>query len=76
VPEAELRKHSESNQIPYFVVDCIVEQPWGAHPSSVPFCHDYDAPFLRTMDAASRNPEDLKAWLAEPQAAPARTGTR
>jgi glutaconate CoA-transferase subunit A len=65
VPEAELRKHSESNQIPYFTVDCIVEQPWGAFPSSVPFFYDYDAPFMRIMDAASRNPEDLKKFLDE-----------
>ncbi|GLI33950.1 CoA transferase subunit A [Desulforhabdus amnigena] len=65
VPEAELRVHPESNQIPYFTVDCIVEQPWGAYPSSVPFYYDYDAPFMRTMDAASRNPDDLKKWLDE-----------
>jgi glutaconate CoA-transferase, subunit A len=65
IPEAEMRHSSESNQIPYFTVDCIVEQPWGAFPSSVPFFYDYDAPFMRTMDAASRNTEDLKKWLDE-----------
>ena len=42
-----------------------MEQPWGAYPSSVPFYYDYDAPFMRTMDAASRNEEDLKRWLDE-----------
>ena len=55
----------ESNQIPYFVVDAIVENPWGAYPSAVPFYYDYDAPFMRGMDAASRNPEDMKKWLDE-----------
>ncbi len=65
VPESELRKTPEGNQIPYFVVDCVVEQPWGAYPSSVPFYYDYDAPFMRIMDAASRKEEDLKKWLDE-----------
>jgi glutaconate CoA-transferase subunit A len=65
VPESEMRKSPEANQIPFFVVDCIVEQPWGAFPSSVPFYYDYDAPFMRGMDAASRKEEDLKKWLDE-----------
>ncbi len=65
VPEAEMRKTPEANQIPFFVVDCIVEQPLGAFPSSVPFFYDYDAPFMRSMDAASRNEDDLKKWLDE-----------
>jgi glutaconate CoA-transferase subunit A len=65
VPEAEMRKVPEANQIPYFVVDAIVECPWGAFPSSVPFYYDYDAPFMRDMDKASRNAEDQKKWLDE-----------
>ncbi|HPX82384.1 MAG TPA: CoA-transferase [Syntrophales bacterium] len=65
VPEAEMRKYPEANQIPYFVVDAIVECPWGAFPSSVPYYYDYDVPFMRGMDAASRNTDDLKKWLDE-----------
>lgn len=65
VPEAEMRKHPENNQIPFFTVDAVVECPWGAFPSSVPFYYDYDAPFMRAMDAASRTPEELKRWLDE-----------
>lgn len=65
VPESELRKLPESNQVPYFVVDCIVEVPWGAYPSAVPFFYDYDADFMREMDKASRDEEALKKWLDE-----------
>ncbi len=65
VPESEMRKLPEGNQIPYFTVDAIVECPWGAFPSSVPFYYDYDAPFMREMDKVSRNPEDQKKWLDE-----------
>jgi glutaconate CoA-transferase subunit A len=65
VPESELRRNPESNQVPYFVVDCIVEVPWGGYPSSVPFYYDYDADFMRKGDAASKNVDDLKKWLDE-----------
>jgi len=65
VPEARLREHPESNPIPYFVVDAIVEAPWGAFPSAVPYRYDYDAPFMRAMDRASRNEADLKDWMEE-----------
>jgi glutaconate CoA-transferase subunit A len=65
VPESEMRKLPEGNQIPYFVVDAIVECPWGAFPSSVPFYYDYDAPFMRDMDKVSRNADDQKKWMDE-----------
>jgi glutaconate CoA-transferase, subunit A len=65
LPEAEMRKDPEANRIPFFAVDAIVVQPWGAFPSSVPFYYDYDADFMRAMDNASRNTDDLNKWLDE-----------
>jgi len=65
IPEAEMRRQPEFNQIPFFAVDAIVECPWGAFPSAVPFYYDYDAPFMREMDKASRDPEAMKQWLEE-----------
>ena len=65
VPEAEMRKTPEANQIPFFTVDAIVELPWGAFPSSVPYYYDYDAQFMRDMDKASRKEQDLSKWLDE-----------
>jgi glutaconate CoA-transferase subunit A len=65
VSEAELRRQPEANQIPYFVVDCIVQVPYGAYPSGTPFYYDYDAKFIQAMNSASRNPADLKNWLNE-----------
>lgn len=65
VPESDLRKTPDSNQIPYFTVDAIVEVPFGAYPSAVPFYYDYDAPFLRGMDKVQRDEDDLKKWLDE-----------
>jgi len=63
IPESEMRNYPENNQIPFFVVDAVVECPWGAFPSAVPYYYDYDASFMREMDAASRNETDLQKWL-------------
>jgi len=65
VPEEELRRIPELNQIPYFTVDAIVEVPYGAHPSGVPFYYDYDMPFMMAAQAASRTEETMKAWMDE-----------
>lgn len=65
VPEEELRRTPELNQIPYFTVDAIVEVSWGAHPSGVPFYYDYDMPFMMKAQTASRNEESMKKWLDE-----------
>lgn len=65
VSEAELRKHPESNQIPFFVVDCIVQVPYGAYPSGTPYFYDYDAKFIQSMNATSRSAEEMQKWLDE-----------
>ncbi|MEN6437127.1 MAG: CoA-transferase [Syntrophobacter sp.] len=65
VPESEMRKTPEANQIPCFTVDAIVVQPWGAFPSSVPFYYDYDAGFMKQMDKASRTEDGIGKWLDE-----------
>ncbi|NPV90146.1 MAG: hypothetical protein HPY50_05140 [Firmicutes bacterium] len=43
----ELRFLPEHNQIPGFFVHAVVEQPFGAHPTSVPSYYDYDYHWLR-----------------------------
>ena len=65
IPEEEMRKNPENNQIPFFIVDAIVECPYGAYPSAVPYFYDYDAPFMREMDAVSRDEKKLAAWMNE-----------
>ena len=65
ISEAELRRQPESNQVPYFVVDCIVQVNYGAYPSGTPYFYDYDAKFIQAMNQTSRSAEDLKKWLDE-----------
>lgn len=65
VPESYLRQDPNANEVPYFVVDAIVECPYGAYPSGVPYCYDYDAPMMLAMQDASRTEEDTKKWVDE-----------
>jgi len=65
VPESEMRRFPEANQIPFFVVDAIVEVPWGAYPTAVPYYYDYDAQFMIQGAAAQRSEESMKKWLDE-----------
>lgn len=65
VSESELRREPERNQLPYFIVDCIVQVDYGAYPSGTPYYYDYDAPFIQQMNEISRSKEELKKWLDE-----------
>jgi glutaconate CoA-transferase subunit A len=63
VSEDEIRREPEANQIPSFIVDCIVEVPYGAYPTAVPSYYDYDFPFLLEMNQAARSEDEMKRWL-------------
>jgi glutaconate CoA-transferase subunit A len=49
--------------LPGAIVDAVVVEPWGAHPSYVQGVYDRDNAFYRAWDAISREPARLEAWL-------------
>jgi len=59
----ETRRNPQSNIIPFFRVNAVVHSPWGAYPSSVPGCYDYDYEALRNYQKISSTPESFKAYL-------------
>ena len=59
----ETRRNPQSNIIPFFRVNAVVHSPWGAYPSSVPGCYDYDYEALRNYQKISGTPESFKAYL-------------
>jgi glutaconate CoA-transferase subunit A len=65
VPEEVLRSDPNSNTVPFVKVDAVVQIPWGAHPTSVPYYYDYDAKFIRESDKAQRSADTMKVWLDE-----------
>jgi glutaconate CoA-transferase subunit A len=56
----ELRKDPDKNHILSFQVNAVVEVPWGAYPSALYGCYDYDPWFLR--DFYPRVAKDDSLW--------------
>jgi glutaconate CoA-transferase subunit A len=65
VPDAVIRADPNRTVIPGLIVDAVVVEPWGAHPSYVQGHYDRDNRFYRDWDAISRSPESTDAWLDE-----------
>jgi len=65
VSEEIIRSDPNRTLIPHMVVDAIVHQPKGAHPSYVQGYYDRDNQFYLAWDQISRQEEDVLAWLEE-----------
>ncbi|HJV44932.1 MAG TPA: CoA-transferase [Bacillota bacterium] len=65
VPESYLRQEPDRNLVSDYLVDAIVEVPWGAHPTGVYGCYDVDGGFISEFSAASKKEDTLEAWLQE-----------
>ena len=65
VPEAVIRADPNRTIIPGMIVDAVVVEPWGAHPSYAQGYYDRDNDFYLEYDGISRDQEKLEAWLDE-----------
>lgn len=66
IVEAELiRRDPNRTLIPGFIVQAVVGEPFGAHPSYVQGYYDRDNDFYEEWDAISRDPESLQRYLDE-----------
>ncbi len=65
VDEAVIRADPNRTAIPGLVVDAVVHEPYGAHPSYVQGYYDRDTEFYLAWDTISRGHESLLAWLDE-----------
>ncbi len=58
-----LRQHPEKTILPGFMVDAVVEVPYGAHPTSFFPNYGYDSHFHREWTSVSRDREKAAAFL-------------
>jgi glutaconate CoA-transferase subunit A len=65
VEEAVIRADPNRTAIPGLIVDAVVVEPFGAHPSYVQGHYDRDNEFYLAWEAISRDAAALDAWLAE-----------
>ena len=65
VPETVIRSDPNRTVIPGFIVDAVVHEPWGAHPSYAQGYYDRDNDFYVAWEGISREPTALARYLDE-----------
>jgi glutaconate CoA-transferase subunit A len=65
VDEAVIRADPNRTVIPGAIVDAVVEEPFGCHPSFAQGYYDRDNAFYLEWDKIARDPDTLAAWLDE-----------
>jgi len=65
VDESVIRADPNRTLIPGMIVDAVVVEAWGAHPSYAQGYYDRDNDFYVNWEPISRDPEKLKAYLDE-----------
>jgi glutaconate CoA-transferase subunit A len=65
VGEAVIRKDPNRTVIPGAIVDAVVEEPFGCHPSFAQGYYDRDNRFYLEWDRIAKDQDGLDAWLAE-----------
>jgi glutaconate CoA-transferase subunit A len=65
VDESVVRADPNRTIIPGLIVDAVIVEPFGAHPSYVQGAYDRDNRFYLDWDAITRDEDGLQAWLRE-----------
>lgn len=65
VDESVIRCDPNRTLIPGIIVDAVVHEPYGAHPSYVQGYYDRDNAFYLAWDRISRDPDKTAEWLQE-----------
>jgi glutaconate CoA-transferase subunit A len=65
VDEAVIRADPNRTIIPGLIVDAVVVEPWGAHPSYVQGAYDRDNRFYLDWDPITRDEDAVQRWLRD-----------
>ncbi|HHW06465.1 MAG TPA: acyl CoA--acetate/3-ketoacid CoA transferase subunit alpha [Clostridia bacterium] len=65
VPEHVLRQDPSANLIPHYLVDAIVEVPWGAHPTGCYGYYEVDGAFIREFYSRTKTQAGFDEWAEE-----------
>lgn len=63
VPESEIRRRPWRTVIPFFIVDAVVEAPYGSHPCQMPLLYFFDEEHIGEWLHMSRSPEGTQEYL-------------
>jgi len=62
-----LRADPGKTIVPFFMVDAVIEQPWGSHPGNMPYKYYFDHEFTENYLAKGRDkdPGAIEKWMDE-----------
>jgi glutaconate CoA-transferase subunit A len=65
VSTEKIRAEPGRTIIPFFMVDAVIEQPWGSHPGNMPYKYYFDHDFTENYLTIGReeNPKAIENWL-------------
>jgi len=63
VDTEEIRRRPHKTSIPYYLVDAVVEAPFGAYPTNMPYVYFTDEAHIKEWLEAERDPETFEAFL-------------
>jgi len=63
VPPEEIRQYPDRTTIPYFLVDAVVEAPFGSHPGEMAYVYERDEPAIKEWVEMSQDPASTQAYL-------------
>ena len=63
VPTEEIRRQPDRTIIPYYLVDAVIEAPFGSHPGEMCYVYERDEPQIKAWVEASKDPETTRAYL-------------
>ena len=63
VDTEEIRAAPDRTIIPYYLVDAVVEAPFGSHPGEMCYLYRRDEPQIRDWVEATKKPDSTQAYL-------------
>lgn len=63
IPTEEIRRYPERTIIPYYLVDAVVEAPFGSHPGEMCYVYERDEAQIKEWVEASKEPKSTSAYL-------------
>jgi len=63
IPNEEIRKNPAKTVIPYYLVDAVVEAPFGSHPGEMCYVYERDEPQIKEWVEASKTEDGAKEYL-------------
>ncbi len=65
IPESEIRRQPWRTAIPFFLVDAVVEVPYGSHPCQMPLLYFFDEEHIGEWLRMSKSPQGAKEYFDE-----------